>query len=67
MELLGQQVFEHQHTESAASNPDRSFSEWQMLGNYVDQNLDMILVEMKFEEFAPVAVKGSVQQCYNPN
>ena len=67
MELLEQQAFEHHHKESAASNLDRGCFEKQALEDFVDQNLDMIFVEMKFEAFAPMAAKGSVHQCYNLN
>ena len=67
MELLEKQVFEHQHKESTAGNPDRGSFDKKTLEDYVDQNLDMILAEMKFEAFALVATKGSIHQCYNPN
>ena len=67
MELLEQHVFEHQHKESTNGNPNRGFFGKQTLEDFVDQNLDMILVEMKFEAFALVATKGSVHQRYNPN
>ena len=67
MELLEQQAFEHQHKEFVVGNPDRGCFEKKMREDSIDQNLDMILVEMKFEAFTPDVAKGSVHQCYNPN
>ena len=67
MELLRQQVFEHRHMGFVAGNPNRGCFAWQTLGSSVDQNLDMLLVEMKFAEFALVATKGFIHQDYNPN
>ena len=53
--------------EFAVGNPDRGCFAWKMLESSVDQNLEMILVEMKFAEFALMAAKGSVHQDYNPS
>ena len=50
-----------------AGNLDRGCFAWQMLESSVHQNLDMVLVDMKFEEFVPMAAKGSVHQGYNQN
>ena len=58
---------EHQHREYAASNPDRGFFDRKTLEDSVDQNLGMLLVEMKVVSFALVDTKGSVHQYYNPN
>ena len=67
MEFLGKQAFENQHKESVFGNPDMGFFDKKTLEDFVDQNLDMILVEMKVEAFVPKAAKGSVHQCYNQN
>ena len=61
------EFLEQQHKKSVVSNPDRGCFEKKTLEDSVDQNLDMILVEMKFEAFAPKVAKGSVHQCYNLN
>ena len=58
MEFLGKQVFEHQHKEFVSSNLDRGCFDRKMLEDSVDQNLGMILVEMKVVEFAPMAANG---------
>ena len=67
MEFLGKQTFEHQHKESATDNPYRCCFDKKTLDDSVDQNLGMILVEMKVVAFSPVAANGSIHQCYNPN
>ena len=67
MEFLEQQAFEHQHKESTAGNLDRGCFEKKILEDSIDQNLDMILVEMKSEVFYLEVSKWSIHQCYNPN
>ena len=66
MEFLWQQVFEHQNMEFVAGNLDRGCFDKKTLEDSIDQNLGMILVEMKIVAFALVAAKGSIHQYYNP-
>ena len=67
MEFLRQQAFEHQHKEYVSSNLDRGCFDRQMLEDSIDQNLGMLLVEMRVVAFVLVATKGSSHQDYNPN
>ena len=46
MEFLEERAFEHQHKESTAGNLDRGCFDKKTLEDYVNQNLDMILVEI---------------------